>query len=159
VHALIEQFAAAGKPIGAPFTLVPGAASVAIAAAQHQQAPNAPFARETMRFGNRRVIAMVETRLQRAPGLRRGGDQTGSFRRRARQRLFAQHVFAGVERGFGHRRKPLMRRGHNHRIDVAGANHRLRFRVSAGTKRARQRFRARCVDVRHGHQARTRHTR
>ena len=118
MHALIEQFAAAGKRrIGAPFALIAGPAAVAVAAADEQQRPDRAGIENRARLLERAVIAMVEShahqRAGAAGGFRHGIQLAGP----PRARLLDEHVFARA-RGFGgDRGQHIVRGGHDHHVD------------------------------------------
>jgi hypothetical protein len=123
---------------------------VSVRDAQCERISDGPVAHEALRPEERRVMSMVEPRLEGARRTFGGGDDRLRFLRISAQRLLAENVFAGFERSHGYGSEIAIDRCDDYDIDIGARNHIAPLRMNLSTDLGCDRFGTRLVEIRHG---------
>ena len=118
MHALVDEFAAAGKRrIGAPLAVVADAPPVAVASAnKHQRTKRARLVKAA-RLEERGVKAVIETHAHAHTGGTGGVDEFVRLLGGDRARLFDEDVLSGANRGERQRGERGIERADDYRVD------------------------------------------
>ena len=118
MHALVDEFAAAGKRrIGAPLAVVADAPPVAVASAdEHQRTKRARLVKAA-RLKERGVEAVIETHAHAHAGGTGGVDEFVRLLGGDCARLFDEDVLSGANRGERQRGERGIERADDYRID------------------------------------------
>lgn len=123
VRALIDQFAAAGFfRFSAPFVVVAGPASVAIASADEHEFAERAGIEDLARLAEGAMETVVEADAHEGSGSRGGFGDGNEFGGAAGAGFFDEDVFAGGGGGGGDGREEVVRCGYEHGIDIGIAN-------------------------------------